>query len=82
MWAQGFKGEGKSIAILDPYERPDPNTYATFAACTGATAKLEVEVVGPGNAPAEQGEESRNGALCRTWGGRTWSAFRVPKAGS
>jgi subtilase family serine protease len=56
LWAEGFQGKGKSLAILDPYERPDVATFQAFAQCTGATASLEVQVVGPGSAPAPAGE--------------------------
>ncbi len=66
LWAEGFQGKGKSLAILDPYERPDVATYEAFAKCTGATATLDVEVVGPGKAPAPQGEATLDAIIAAT----------------
>lgn len=66
LWAKGFKGKGKSIAILDPVEQPDVAKFEAFKACFGITTPLDVKVFGPGNAPAVGGEATLDAIIAVT----------------
>lgn len=66
LWAQGFTGKGRSIAILDPYEQPDLKTFEDAKHCFGATTSLNVQVVGPGNKPPASGEATLDSIITIT----------------
>lgn len=66
LWADGFKGAGRSLAILDPYQQPTREVFDAFAQCFGIETDLDVQVVGPGAAPAPAGEATLDALIAVT----------------
>lgn len=56
LWAEGHKGQGKSIAVVDPGEIPNEADVADFRHCFGVTTPLTVTKVGTGAEPSVTGE--------------------------